>query len=74
MLPAGLALLLGFLLYRVLIEPVVTLARRLDMVAQASYVWMDAARLADAALPAPIKKLLLELMGDGKAAQQRMEF
>jgi A/G-specific adenine glycosylase len=61
--------------YKLHIAPYrVTLAQRLDMVAQASYVWMDAARLADAALPAPIKKLLLELMGDGKAAQQRMDF
>ena len=30
------------------------------------------ARIADAPLPAPIKKLLLELVGDSKAAQQRM--
>jgi len=61
--------------YKLHIAPYrVTLAQRLDMAAQASYVWMDAARLADAALPAPIKKLLLELLGDGKAAQQRMDF
>jgi len=52
----------------------ITLARRLDMVAEGGYVWLDAAKLADAALPAPIKKLLLELVGDGKAAQQRMDF
>ena len=61
--------------YKLHIAPYrVTLARRLDMAAQASYVWMDAARLADAALPAPIKKLLLELVGDSTAAQQRMAF
>jgi A/G-specific adenine glycosylase len=61
--------------YKLHIAPYrVTLAQRQEMVAEASYVWMDAARLADAALPAPIKKLLLELLGDGKAAQQRMDF
>jgi len=61
--------------YRLHIAPYrITLARRLDMVAEGGYVWLDAAKLADAALPAPIKKLLLELVGDGKAAQQRMDF
>ena len=61
--------------YKLHIAPYrITLARRLDMVAEGGYVWLDAAKLADAALPAPIKKLLLELVGDGKAAQQRMDF
>jgi len=61
--------------YKLHIAPYrITLARRLDMVAEGGYVWLDAAKLADAALPAPIKKLLLELVGDGKAAQQRMNF
>ncbi|KQN67555.1 A/G-specific adenine glycosylase [Duganella sp. Leaf61] len=61
--------------YKLHIAPYrITLARRLDMVAEGGYVWLDAAKLADAALPAPIKKLLLELLGDGKAAQQRMDF
>ena len=61
--------------YKLHIAPYrITLARRLDMAAEGGYVWLDAAKLADAALPAPIKKLLLELMGDGKAAQQRMDF
>jgi A/G-specific adenine glycosylase len=35
-------------------------------------VWLDAARVGAAALPAPIKKLLLELLGDSAAAQARM--
>jgi A/G-specific adenine glycosylase len=50
----------------------VTLARRLAMTAESGHVWYEAARIADAPLPAPIKKLLLELLGDSKAAQQRM--
>jgi A/G-specific adenine glycosylase len=50
----------------------VTLARRLPMVAESGHVWLDAARIADAALPAPVKKLLLELLGDSREAQQRM--
>ena len=59
--------------YKLHIAPYrVTLARRLEMAAESGHVWYDAARLADAALPAPVKKLLLELVGDGKAAQQRM--
>ena len=61
--------------YKLHIAPYrITLARRRQMAAEDGYVWLDAAKLADAALPAPIKKLLLELMGDGKAAQQRMDF
>ncbi|KQQ47617.1 A/G-specific adenine glycosylase [Duganella sp. Leaf126] len=61
--------------YKLHIAPYhITLARRQAMAAEAGYVWLDAAKLADAALPAPVKKLLLELVGDGKAAQQRMAF
>lgn len=59
--------------YKLHIAPYrVTLARRQHGVAQAGHVWYDQARLADAPLPAPIKKLLLELLGDGAAAQARM--
>jgi A/G-specific adenine glycosylase len=59
--------------YKLHIAPYrVTLARREPMAAEAGHVWYDAARLADAALPAPIKKLLLELMGDARDAQARM--
>jgi len=59
--------------YKLHIAPYrVTLSRRLDVAAEAGHVWYDHARLADAPLPAPIKKLLLELLGDGAAAQARM--
>lgn len=59
--------------YKLHIAPYrVTLARRQPIAAEAAYVWTDVAGLADAALPAPVKKLLLELAGDGRAAQQRM--
>ena len=50
----------------------VTLARRQLLAAEAAYVWVDTAKLADAALPAPVKKLLLDLVGDQREAQQRM--
>ncbi|WP_295990159.1 A/G-specific adenine glycosylase [Rugamonas sp.] len=59
--------------YKLHIAPYrVTLSRRLHAAAEAGHVWYDQARLADAPLPAPIKKLLLELLGDGAAAQARM--
>ena len=59
--------------YKLHIAPYrVTLSRRLDVAAEAGHVWYDHACLADAPLPAPIKKLLLELLGDGAAAQARM--
>lgn len=59
--------------YKLHIAPYrVTLSRRLPMAAEAGHVWLDAAHIADAALPAPIKKLLLELLGDRRDAQQRM--
>jgi A/G-specific adenine glycosylase len=59
--------------YKLHIAPYrVTLARRFPMAAESGHVWLDAAHIADAALPAPIKKLLLELLGDRRDAQQRM--
>jgi A/G-specific adenine glycosylase len=59
--------------YKLHIAPYrVTLAQRLQMAAQSGHVWLDAANIANAALPAPIKKLLLELLGDHRDAQQRM--
>jgi A/G-specific adenine glycosylase len=59
--------------YKLHIAPYrVTLARRLDLAAESGHVWYDARRIAGAALPAPVKKLLLELVGDSTAAQQRM--
>lgn len=59
--------------YKLHIAPLlVTLARRTDFAGEARYAWLDGARVADAALPAPVKKLLLELLGNGAAAQGRM--
>ncbi|WP_343732033.1 A/G-specific adenine glycosylase [Duganella sp.] len=59
--------------YKLHIAPYrIALSRRLGLAAEAGHVWLDAARIADAALPAPVKKLLLELLGDHNAAQQRM--
>lgn len=50
--------------YKLHIAPYrITLAQRHLMAAQAAYVWLPLAQLGDAALPAPIKKLLLELAG-----------
>ncbi len=39
----------------------VSLGRRADIVGQLPHVWYDAHRLAQAPLPAPVKKLLLEV-------------
>ncbi|CAN7679970.1 A/G-specific adenine glycosylase [Pseudoduganella sp. LjRoot289] len=59
--------------YKLHIAPLlVTLARRAPFAGGGRHVWLDAARVADAALPAPVKKLLLELLGDSAAAQGRM--
>ncbi len=41
----------------------IRLERRFPMIAQSSYVWYDVNKLADAPLPAPVKKLLLGLFG-----------
>jgi A/G-specific adenine glycosylase len=59
--------------YKLHIAPLlVTLARRAPQAGEGRYMWLDAARVGAAALPAPIKKLLLELLGDSAAAQARM--
>ncbi|MCY1553201.1 NUDIX domain protein [compost metagenome] len=59
--------------YKLHIAPLlVTPAQRAPFAADGRHVWLDASRVADAALPAPIKKLLLELLGDSAAAQARM--
>ena len=50
----------------------ITLARRLAKAAEAGYVWLDGDKVADAPLPAPVKKLLLDLLGDARAAQRSM--
>ncbi|MDP9108002.1 MAG: A/G-specific adenine glycosylase [Pseudomonadota bacterium] len=54
----------GFTHFRLDIEPyLVTLSRRLPIVAEADHVWLPAAHVAEAPLPAPVKKLLLGLFG-----------
>ena len=59
--------------YKLHIAPYrVTLARRRALAAQAGHVWYDGQAIGAAPLPAPIKKLLLELMDDRNAAQARM--
>jgi A/G-specific adenine glycosylase len=65
----------GFTHYKLHIAPYrITLTRRLALAAQGDHVWYDAGKIADAPLPAPIKKLLLELLGNSAAAQRRMAF
>ncbi|MYM21254.1 A/G-specific adenine glycosylase [Duganella sp. FT135W] len=59
--------------YKLHIAPYrITLSRRLMLAAESGHVWLNAADIANAALPAPVKKLLLELLGNRNAAQQRM--
>ncbi|OYO31929.1 A/G-specific adenine glycosylase [Janthinobacterium sp. PC23-8] len=50
----------------------ITLSRHHQLVAEAGHVWLDGAKVADAPLPAPVKKLLLGLLGDARAAQRSM--
>jgi A/G-specific adenine glycosylase len=57
--------------YKLHIAPYrITLSRRLMLAAESGHV--STPPMADAALPAPVKKLLLELLGNRNAAQQRM--
>jgi A/G-specific adenine glycosylase len=57
--------------YKLHIHPLlVTLASRAALAGEGRYLWLDAAAIPDAALPAPIKKLLLDLLGE--RAQARM--
>ncbi|UTY60627.1 A/G-specific adenine glycosylase [Massilia sp. erpn] len=59
--------------YKLHIAPLlITLARREPLAGEARYQWLDTGRVADAALPAPVKKLLLELLGDRANSQARM--
>jgi A/G-specific adenine glycosylase len=52
----------GFTHFKLHVAPYrITLARRLDAIGEATHVWLDAAKIADAPLPAPVKKLLLAL-------------
>lgn len=55
----------GFTHFKLQIMPYrLTLARRLDMAGQAGHVWYDLEKLAQAPLPAPVKKLLLALFSE----------
>ena len=57
--------------YKLHIHPLlVTLASRAALAGEGRYAWLDSSAIPDAALPAPIKKLLLELLGE--RAQSRM--
>ena len=54
----------GFTHFKLHVVPYrVTLSRRLDLAGEADHVWLNAGRLDGAPLPAPIKKLLLGLLG-----------
>jgi A/G-specific adenine glycosylase len=60
----------GFTHYKLHIVPVlVTLAQRAPLAADGRYVWLDIGGIADAALPAPVKKLLVELLGVNSQAR-----
>ncbi len=55
----------GFTHFKLHIAPYrIKLSRKLDMAGQAMHVWTDADKLADAPLPAPVKKLLLAVLGE----------
>jgi A/G-specific adenine glycosylase len=59
--------------YKLHIAPLlITLSQRAALAGESRYAWLPAAGIADAALPAPIKKLLLELLGNRADAQARM--
>jgi A/G-specific adenine glycosylase len=52
----------GFTHFKLHISPFrINLACRLDFVGQSSHVWYDAEKISRAPLPAPVKKLLLEI-------------
>jgi A/G-specific adenine glycosylase len=56
--------------YKLHIHPLlVTLSSRAALAGEARYQWLDAAALPAAALPAPIKKLLLDLLGERTQAR-----
>lgn len=59
--------------YKLHIAPLlVTLRQRAPFAGEGRHVWLDADKVADAALPAPVKKLLLELMAHADQPQRRM--
>jgi len=59
--------------YKLHIAPLlITLSQRAALAGESRYTWLPAPSVAEAALPAPIKKLLLELLGNRAEAQARM--
>ncbi len=61
--------------YKLHIAPYrITLASRHELDGEGRHRWVDQDGLAEAALPAPVKKLLLDLVGDRTAGQIRMAF
>lgn len=56
--------------YKLHIHPLlVTLAKRAALPGEERYLWLDAAAIPNAALPAPVKKLLLDLLGERSQAR-----
>ncbi|SFG16602.1 A/G-specific DNA-adenine glycosylase [Duganella sp. CF458] len=56
--------------YKLHIHPLlVTLSSRAALAGEQRYAWLDAAAIPGAALPAPIKKLLLDLLGERSQAR-----
>jgi len=59
--------------YKLHIAPLlVTLRQRVPFVGEGRHQWLDAAKVGDAALPAPVKKLLLDVLGNAGDAQGRL--
>ncbi len=55
----------GFTHFKLHVAPYrIRLERRLELAAQPTHVWYGAEKLADAPLPAPVKKLLLAVFGE----------
>jgi A/G-specific adenine glycosylase len=62
----------GFTHFKLHISPFrISLASRLNFAGQSSHVWYDAEKISQAPLPAPVKKLLLEVFSD--SAQRSLE-
>ncbi len=55
----------GFTHFKLHVQPYrIALARRFEHAGQDTHVWLDVEKLADAPLPAPVKKLLLAIFGE----------
>jgi len=63
----------GFTHYKLHIVPtLINLTQRAPLASDDRYAWLDIGKIGEAALPAPIKKLLVELLGNAADAQARM--